>query len=274
MSEAEAALILPLVLPLVLAATCCCCLCASLRAISRASPALLPAWTARIFASRAYQFVRWHLSAWGIVDDRTIHLAVLAQLVAGGLCFLLDAPDDIADPLPAANATPAASRHLTAVSIKPLYSRRLTAALTLDNDRVAVLVILVTLTGAQSAFLALGRAADNRFDVLASSVISLALAAILAPLAAHLSTALSIAAALAVAAFALLICALSGLLVRTMGFQSFLRLGGEFNDRSLYALILRLYMSNGSHHKCPCTRHHVRALFSLCRVCVQCVWDR
>ena len=74
--------------------------------------------------------------------------------------------------------------------------------------------------------------------MLAGGVLSLVLAFLLLPTAIRLGTGASLTAFILVLILGMALCLLAVKLTRTMGFQSFLRMGGEVKDMRLYTVVL------------------------------------
>ena len=253
LSTQSALSIVAVAVPASLLLLCCGCIGLAFRFLSRASPGLLPDWARRVFQSRVYQEVRWQLTNWGLADVRTSMLLTLAQLVAGLICYLIEPPSTTSAPTPAVDAS-LTTNHTAARSLSratrrdappPTYIMRHLASHTdttaVSRERSSAIVLIILLVVAQWAFIRCGHAVDNRFDMIASAALAAALAALLAAIAVRAHTAATLAAACSIGGLALLGVFVTLRLLTTMGFQSFLRLGGDVRHRKLYSCLLCLY---------------------------------
>ena len=179
--------------------------------------------------SRLYQELRWRLSNWGVVDARTATLLCLAQLAVVLCCFLLESDSDEADAANTTTTTTTTSRRLDAHD---------PAAAARDSDRLAAILASALLVAAEIALFYLGSIDDNRTDILVAGALAVGLAGFVAPIWVRRETTASLGALVALGVLGVLVLLIALLMSRKMGFQSFLRLGGEMQHRRLYSAVL------------------------------------
>ena len=107
-----------------------------------------------------------------------------------------------------------------------------------DADRMAAVAGSTLLVVAELILLYLGGTDDNRTDILAAGALALGLAGFVTPITARLATGASLAAAISLGVLGLLVLVIACFKLPQMGFQSFMRLGGEMQHRRLYAIVL------------------------------------
>ena len=262
-----AGLIAAIAVPICLLLLCCLGLCISFRALMRMSPHLLPLWTRRLFRSRAYQALRWQLSGWGLVDFRTLELLVLGQLAVGLTCFLLAA--EPASVVEEENGSRLRRRHLVGSPAGAPSAGEPFVPSAADLEALAAVALCSLFVLGQLVFIETGRAADNKYDVLTAGGLGMTLTGLVASIAVRAALGmgrmgrgqsgtsrdggsgdveyseafapLAIGATAGLGVLSLLCCVLCLKLTRSMGFQSFWRLGGEVNHLPVYGRVLRLH---------------------------------
>ena len=204
--------------------------------ISRLSPGLLPEWFKRCARSRVYQEVRWQLSAWATTDVRTLHLLGLLQLAVGlvGFWAIQPAADDqvaaeggrslaetaVEGGRSLAGTALEGGRSLAEATGPPLWT-------TDEQESAAAVAFTLLLVPAQWGLAYAGHAQDNKYDTRAAAATSAVLAALVGSVASRLGTAAALGAAALFAVLAVLGGWLAWRLTRTMGFQSYMRLGSD-----------------------------------------------